>query len=1523
MLIYILHKEEFFTFRLPKNVEGSFILSDNDNNGFKRSLINVVGIDSKWIMKSNDSFRILYNNQYVESIELLVGVFYTLISSSGEQLLLYVALGNDNTYTTKRFNGNGLLTVGGASDCDIVLLAQIFAPKIFQLKFENGLWIMTKLDKNSLVYVNGKAESNKILNNFDSIFVNGFNIVVCADLLFVNDPYSCVHYLQQNFIEVQNEYCIQNIDTSDKSYVDFYESSEYFLKSPIFLKKIKTLELTITSPEEKEKANDSSLLMSIVPSALMSLSTVISAYFSISNYNKGSFDKEGLITTLVMCAVMVFIAIVWPFIERFAERIKLLIGEFTRNRQYRKYLKKKREILDSASKSQKMTLQFNNLSLIECQEIIRKRSANLFSSGVEHQNFLTVRLGEGKVKLDCNIDYSKPDFIKVKDNLLNVVDKLIEEYKYIDSAPYIFSLKNNIAFIQSNGNYDGYLNSIVLQLLTFNDYYNLKLIVFTNEHSSLNKIRNLNHLWDNDRETRFFATDIREAEVLSSYLIRIYNSRMENNDSSKSGKKTSEIPHYLIICDDIDRYRNLNILEKVLHQKEENCGFSLVMFSLKISDVPDGCSYFVDYNEEEATLFESEMDENSIMKFKPELIDSRVNFNDCVKCIANIPIKNNNETAGVLPEKVGFLEMYNVGTVEQLNSVGRWKNAQVINTLAAPIGYDANGNVLSLDLHEKNHGPHGLIAGMTGSGKSEFIITYILSLAVSYSPNEVQFVLIDYKGGGLAGAFENRKTGVKLPHLVGTITNLDKSSMHRTLVSIKSELQRRQRVFNEAKEQLNSGTIDIYKYQKLVREGTLKEYMSHLFIICDEFAELKAQQPDFMDELVSAARIGRSLGIHLILATQKPSGVVDDQIWSNSKFKVCCKVQTAEDSKEMIRRDDAAFIKESGRFYLQVGYDEIFVKGQSAYTGTLYVPSESVRVANKGKDSVEFINNLGNVILSTKKEDSNSNVANVSDLGDELGNVLNYLIKSASEIGFVNKQLWLDNIPENVYLYDLYKKYPVTNHRFVINPLIGEYDDPQNQKQGPVHFNITEKGNLWISGAFGGGKTTLMSTMIYSSIVNYSTEELNIYIVDLLAESLRIFADAPQVGDFVSSSEPIKLNKLFHYLTKEVSKRKKHYSTTGGTFVSDCIKGKSRFPNIVVFLNGVDIFTEQYDELYENIFTPLVRDCNRVGIYFVISSTGSLNVAVENCFSQKIAMRYLDSSEYSVLFNDTRGIIPASNPGRGLVELDCVYEFQVSLIFPDNSFEYNLSYVISQLREKLPKANSIPEMPVIVRYDSLKDEISTLDSVPIGIELSSNFVYNYDFTKLINLILYSNQKMAVSFEAGLVEVMSKLTNVKIIILDALEFQCKVDGIQIFNSNFKKVCEALLKNIKEKFSKTQANANVLFFISGYTKINSHLKKMKVEDESVITIDDLITASVGATNFKFILVDDIQFKNIDDKEWSDYLDVNNGIVLGSRLEEQEIFDIEDSYDDIKLSKDTATAINERKKSYVKFVRGERKL
>ena len=212
-----------------------------------------------------------------------------------------------------------------------------------------------------------------------------------------------------------------------------------------------------------------------------------------------------------------------------------------------------------------------------------------------------------------------------------------------------------------------------------------------------------------------------------------------------------------------------------------------------------------------------------------------------------------------------------------------------------------------LDLHEKFHGPHGLVAGTTGSGKSEILQSYILSMATLFHPYEVGFVIIDFKGGGMVNQFR------RLPHLNGAITNIDGSEIERSLLSIRAELRKRQELF--ARYDVNHIDAYIRKYKNNETDIPLP----HLILIVDEFAELKSDQPEFMKELISTARIGRSLGVHLILATQKPSGVVDNQIWSNSRFKLCLKVQNKEDSNEVLKSPLAAEIKEPGRAYLQVG----------------------------------------------------------------------------------------------------------------------------------------------------------------------------------------------------------------------------------------------------------------------------------------------------------------------------------------------------------------------------------------------------------------------------------------------------------------------------------------------------------------------------------------------------------------------------------------------------------------------------
>ncbi len=282
------------------------------------------------------------------------------------------------------------------------------------------------------------------------------------------------------------------------------------------------------------------------------------------------------------------------------------------------------------------------------------------------------------------------------------------------------------------------------------------------------------------------------------------------------------------------------------------------------------------------------------------------------------------EEGGEIPNTITFFDMLGIDRIEEYPVVEMWAKSRTYENIKGILGQRAGSAACYLDVHEKYHGPHGLVAGTTGSGKSETLQTYILSLAVNYSPDDVGFFIIDYKGGGMANLFEG------LPHMIGQISNLSGNQVKRAMISIKSENRRRQRVFTE------HGVNNINLYTKLYKNGEARTPVPHLFIIIDEFAELKREEPEFMRELISVAQVGRSLGVHLILATQKPSGTVDDNIWSNSKFRICLRVQDQQDSKDMLHKTDAAYITQAGRGYLQVGNDEVYEMFQSGFSGAVF-----------------------------------------------------------------------------------------------------------------------------------------------------------------------------------------------------------------------------------------------------------------------------------------------------------------------------------------------------------------------------------------------------------------------------------------------------------------------------------------------------------------------------------------------------------------------------------------------------------
>ncbi len=982
MKIYLFLADKLLSYNIPVKVYGSF--SFGEENEETENLINIEARDDAWVLYSTDDVDVLKGNERQDVLPLESNSYYAL-RKDNKNYLIFVTDAFDESFSVFNYSDKINLVIGNNEECNVRINLNLLNKVVGRITIDAGQIIISQMDVPH-VYVNDRIVETEngtyTLKNGDQINIYGFRMLVYRYFIMINNPKGIVSINNQTtgltpYVYLQEE-DPQKITVKDR---DLYGKDDFFSKSPRIRRLVKKFDMELAAPPKTQDDNVMPAILTLGPAITLLLTSLVRVAESVEELLNGETTFKQCWPTLLTSILMMISSFVWPAVSR---KITAKMDEEKRKKnkeKYTAYLLKKQQLLIGEAKLQADIISDNLKTSAKCNELINSSSLNFWDKRIEQNDFLEVRLGIGNQLMNANIQYKKEDFTIEEDELREQADKLIESFKYIHNVPIGYSfLQNKITAIMGfDKKKYGIINNIILQLITFYSYEDIKFIIITNDanKSRWEYTKYLNHCFSNDKSIRFFSTDFEHTRYLSSYFSSIIAQRYQMAASSENGGQIPFSPHYVIITDDYYQLKNTDFI-KAVTELDVSLGFSLIILESRLSQLPSKCNNFINLRGSQSGILKNSFEGTEPEMFMDE-IDYNVDMMKITKKLANIPIAFE-EMAKELPNSITFLEMEKVGKVEQLNIMNRWENNNPVQSLKAEIGVDEEGNLMYLDLHEKAHGPHGLIAGTTGSGKSEFIITYILSMAINYSPDEVAFILIDYKGGGLAYAFENKTLGIVLPHLAGTITNLDKAEMHRTLVSIDSEVKRRQREFNKARDMLGESTIDIYKYQRFYKEGKIKDPIPHLFIICDEFAELKAQQPDFMDNLISVARIGRSLGVHLILATQKPSGVVNEQIWSNSKFKVCLKVQDETDSNEMLKRPDAAMLKQAGRYYLQVGMNEIFALGQSGWCGAKYYPSE--KIVKQVDKSINFIDDSG-IIVKSIQADNGSN-AKVEAQGEQL-----------------------------------------------------------------------------------------------------------------------------------------------------------------------------------------------------------------------------------------------------------------------------------------------------------------------------------------------------------------------------------------------------------------------------------------------------------------------------------------------------------------------------------------------------------
>lgn len=1262
--------------------------------------------DGVWQMLSSDNIVLNMDGKDIRFAEIKDGAVINIRPSDKEAFAVIVKeiCAEKNVFIKYSLAGKSVVSIGRAADNDIIIGDDYVGSHHCTISCGDG-FILSDSSKNG-TYINGViAGTAAKLSTFDTIYIAGHKIIFLGNIIAVckNDVIR-VSLPEADIKPLVNNHC--------------FEDKSFFSRAPRRIEPFDTEAVEIDDPPAKQKMRDQPLIFIIGPSVTMPIPILVSILINIALRSGSGYSGAMYLGTILSVALSAVIGAGWALAQRSYNKKQLAEDEKERTEAYTAYIENNRTLLTEKHAKNKSILEKSYLSTDELAEAALNRPELLWNRNIYQSDFLTIRLGRGKVKLPAEISVSKQRFSLNNDELCKYPHELHDKYEMMEncvSAMGIFQHK----IIGIAGNADKLpliVNNMVCQLAALHCYTDLKIgfIADETEREKYSWVKWLPHSFIRGFETRLMGFDDNSRKSAVYELASILRNRTELN-AENGENKSVQLPHIVLFCTSAEFIGN-SVLSRYM-SSPEYLGITFILVYGGINMLPNECKAVIECSEELSGhyMFDGEITGENRIEFDTVPVKEAEAF---ARSISGYCV--NEVITGSIPRSVDYFEMIGIGRLEQWNLIKQYKLNRSYEGLKAFIGLSRGNEPVYLDIHDSKDGPHGLVAGTTGSGKSETLQTFILSLAMNYSPDEVAFVLIDYKGGGMANVFEG------LPHTAGILTNIsdeisgeaDFSLTRRMCSSLKSEIKRRQSIFKEYK--LNH----IDTYSRLYREGNAETPMPHLIIISDEFAELRKEQPEFIRELVSVARVGRSLGIHLILATQKPTGVVDDEIWSNSRFRICLRVQDKQDSMGMIMRPDAAEITEAGRAFLQIGNDEILEEFQSGYSGGKYTPKDKVVSAEDSEAAIIDISGSALVIHNKKSGDSKAPT--------ELEAAVKYISKCVLDNGLrCADALWLPPLSRNILLEDI----DSSDCKKGISAVYGLADDYEQQKQYPCFVDFMTCSNLKICGAAGKGKTTLLQTVLCSLVKSYSPEQVVFYIMDFSSRTFKMFKRLPHCGGVVYEEEREAVERLVKLMTDITSERQRLFDSEEIGSFGEYVK-KHEMPLVLFVIDNFAAFSELYEE-YGEIMLKLMQNGVRYGIQVVVTVNNSSEIKykMRAYMLGSIVLRTAEKSEYSEFLGRNPEYMPAAVRGRGLtVSGGAIIEYQTALPEKEND-EYerseNMKKLFTKISEKYKGCQKAKPIPIIskgTKYSELIDNSDCSETLPVGFDYETIEICSMPFS---------------------------------------------------------------------------------------------------------------------------------------------------------------------------------------------------
>ena len=824
----------------------------------------------------------------------------------------------------------------------------------------------------------------------------------------------------------------------------------------------------IIPPSEPPQKSDQNLFFMLLPTLIMISVTILTRTLS---------SGSGGFMAVLLSAIMSVVTLVTSVINYFRGKKKYKETLEDWRTTYEEYVDK--TIAGILDRQKRDTEKLNEL-YPDVNELFDEKnpyksvygvSGNIFSRCQEDYDFLTVRLGisdmvPNKFEISGNKQTQmfsstvfKLKFDKVKvlisddedyDNkddetfyLSNLPNYISEKYRFMKRAPMLFPMKNcgALGIVAPNRVFsDRLIQRMVFDMCFYQSPEDLQFIVLFDPTDDPDKIESaianykfLPHFRDLFPDRSQFVFDYANANMVFSNML--------NEMSMRANSDGRHFPHIVFIV-----YHEYAMKEHAFaqylpktpepgEQYQNSLGITFIFPKMYKEHLPSYCNYVINFTGDHTADLIPHEDEGSRREFSfnmsPEWNARIYNTSKILSSLCFSKISQN----GKVPSAVSLFELYGFSK-NNLDIGALWdseKRINVIETLSVPIGKTESG-ITCLDLHEDFDGPHMLVAGTTGSGKSETIITYLLGLCLYFRPDEVNMMLVDMKGGGFI-----KRIGT-LPHVVGSVTDVDGDEngtgaeymLKRFLDALRSEIKRRKILFNSmhvdsinqyigACRNIDSHIKKINNRlrgedkpplteveEKQIRDQARDNSLAHLVLVVDEFTELKrfsteSNDVDFIGEITTIARVGRSLGFHIILISQNIEGAITDDIRINSKSRLCLKVATRQASKEMIGNDLAASpsMPGHGRAYLLVGTGSKFEYFQSGYAGAVAeenfeLPMEMIEASKTGTYTKFYRSEKDNIDAIKRKKELEAQGKLETQLNAVVGAVKTYYNRNKS-----------------------------------------------------------------------------------------------------------------------------------------------------------------------------------------------------------------------------------------------------------------------------------------------------------------------------------------------------------------------------------------------------------------------------------------------------------------------------------------------------------------------------------------------